>query len=125
MNPMKIGAACLAIATTSLVGVPGAVQAGERPMIVEGVRDVPVAYVSYADLNLNNEWGVDLLNARVRRAATMLCFDNGFQPLKRVASGYICRRQAIAGAEGQIDLAIANAGNARYVAAIRIAVSPR
>lgn len=123
MNTVKIAAAVVATAIATLV-VPAALQA-EPPMIVEGVRDLPTAYVSYLDLNLAEPSDVGQLHARVRRAAARLCFDNGRQPLLRVMQGYQCRNEAIDGAQSQIEVAIANAGNARYAAAARIAVSLR
>lgn len=118
MNRMNLTCAALAVAMTSLV-VPSTVFAQERSVVVTGeVR--PTAFVSYADLNLNHEDGVNHLFRRVRQAATGLCMDPGRQPIKSMLEGWACRDQAIAGAQDQVDRAI-NSGN-RFAAAQTIAV---
>jgi len=124
MNLFKIGAATLAIAIASL-GLPATLQAAEKPLLVEGQSDVPTVHVSYADLNLASQAGVDRLEARVRRAATRLCIDPGYQPLGLAMAGMRCKAEAIEGASGQIEVAVARFQSAGYAARSRIAVAVR
>ena len=123
MTRTFIGAASLGLAIASL-GLASSVRAQgiEEEVTVEAQ---PVAYVYYSDLNLANPAGVDQLNARVYRAATKLCIENGVQPLARVMAGRTCRSNAIAGAADQIRLAISRFGNSQYSALSQIAVSLR
>ena len=88
-----------------------------EPLIVEGVIEQPVIYVSYADLNLANEAGVARLNRRVRTAATRLCMQNGFQGVTQEMRDHACRADALTNARRQIDIAVANFGKSQYAAA--------
>jgi len=124
MNLLKIGAAGLAVALTAII-VPAAASA--QPVIVEAVIEQPVIYVSYADLNLADQRGVDRLNRRVHKAATRLCVQAGLQPVADVARDQACRKLALEGANVQIADAVANFGKNQYAAASsrKIAVALR
>lgn len=124
MNQYKIGAAALAAAIATL-GVPAMLQAAERPTIVEGIVDRPTAVVSYRDLNLASDEGVDRLQARVRRAATRICVTPGFKPLPEQIAENGCRDEAVAGAQEQIQMAVANFGNTQLAALSQISVTAR
>jgi UrcA family protein len=123
MTRTFIGAASLGLAIASLgLATSARAQGNEEEVTVEAQ---PVAYVYYSDLNLASPSGVNQLNARVHRAATKLCIENGVQPLARVMAGKVCRDDAIAGAADQVQMAIARFGNSQYSALSQIAVSLR
>jgi UrcA family protein len=124
MNQLKIGAAALAAAIATL-GVPAMLQAAERPAVVEGIVDRPTAVVSYRDLNLANADGVDRLQARVRRAASQICVTPGIKPLPEIMAENNCRNEAVAGAQDQIEMAVASFGNPQLAALSQISVSAR
>jgi UrcA family protein len=117
-----IGTASLGLAIASLGLATSAQAQGNQEVTVEAQ---PVAYVHYSDLNLASPAGVDQLNARVYRAATKLCIENGVQPLAVVLAGKSCRNQAITGAADQVQMAISRFGNSQYSALSQIAVSLR
>lgn len=117
-----IGTASLGLAIASLGLATSAQAQGNQEVTVEAQ---PVAYVHYSDLNLASPAGVDQLNARVYRAATKLCIENGVQPLAVVLAGKACRNQAITGAADQVQMAISRFGNSQYSALSQIAVSLR
>ena len=116
MNIMKIGAAGLALAVTAVI-VPATAQAADDPVVVEGNLDRPYIIVSYADLNLAEEAGVNRLNRRVRTAATRLCIEPGLQTVRQEMDDQSCRLKAIADAKEQITLAVASFGTTRLAAA--------
>ena len=124
MNLVKIGAAGIAVALTDII-VPAAANA--EPVIVEAVIDQPVIYVSYADLNLTEQAGVDRLNRRVHKAANRLCVQAGLQPVADVARDKACRKLALQGANLQIADAVANFEKNQYAEASsrKIAVALR
>ena len=103
------------IASAVLTLAAAAPAAAGEPMVVEGRSAVPIAYVSYRDLNLAAAADVGQLNARVRRAAHGLCVENQ-ATMARTMAGFACRSDAIAGAQPQIRAAIENAGNATLAA---------
>lgn len=106
MKGLKIGLAGIALGITALAGSAASAQ---EPMIVEGITgEFPTAVVGYSDLNLARPAGVDRLNARIRRAAELLCVDNGVRPLSEVMLSRACTRDAIAGAQPQVDRAVAD-----------------
>ncbi|MEA1014075.1 UrcA family protein [Sphingosinicella sp. LY1275] len=124
MNQYKIGAAALAAAIATL-GVPAMLQAAERTAVVEGIVDRPTAVVSYRDLNLANADGVDRLQARVRRAASQICIKPGIKHLTLIVAENNCRDDAVAGAQEQIEMAVANFGNTQLAALSQISVTAR
>ena len=74
----------LAIAFAGLL-VAAPVHAQNEPMLVEG--GLPVAVVSYADLNISSPAGRHVLEGRVTRAASDLCLENYRQsPRSTIAS---------------------------------------
>lgn len=123
MTRTFIGATSLAVAIASL-GFATSVRAqgNEEEVTVEAQ---PVEYVYYSDLNLASPSGVNQLNARVHRAATKLCIEDGVQQLARVMAGKTCRDNAISGAADQVKLAISRFGNSQYSALSQVAVSLR
>lgn len=126
MNRMKIGAAGLAAAMTALI-IPATAHAGEQPVVVEAVLDRPVVYVSYADLNLSEQAGLERLNRRVRAAATRLCIEPGRQSIADETRDIACRDDALENASRQIEIAVASFGTSQYAAAAerKIAVALR
>ena len=122
MNHVKIGAAGLALALTALI-IPAAAQAGEAPVIVEGITDRPVIYVSFADLNLAEAADVNRLNQRVRRAANRLCVQPGLQPASEEFRDNLCRAEALGDAGRQIETAVANFGKEQFAAASKRRIS--
>ena len=120
MDRIKIAAAGFALAVTALI-VPAAVYGQSAPITVEGELERPVAYVSYADIDLASDSGLKLLRGRVRGAATRLCIHSGTQPIKLVMDGRACFAEAIAGAEEQIALAAIDRGT-RFASNASIAV---
>lgn len=112
MDSIKIKRAGFAIAA-SLIAISTAGQAEKPPFIVEGVLDVPTARVSYADLNLRSEAGVQVLQARVRRAATTLCIEPQVRELHRMLLGRKCFNTAMTRASEDIQRAAVDFSAAR------------
>jgi UrcA family protein len=101
-TPSIIVVAVLALAAAAPVNAQVA------PVVVQG--DVPVARVSYADLNLGAAPGRQTLRRRVEHAASNLCLDNRPESLGELAAGRHCFSQAMARARTDIDAAVARAG---------------
>jgi UrcA family protein len=66
-------------------------------------RDPNSTTVRYHDLDLTQAAGVKALNSRIRTAAAKVC---GWESTVGASS---CRRQTVAGAQAQVDRAIATA----------------
>lgn len=81
--------------------------------------------VSYADLNLANPEGVRSLNSRVRKAARDLCTSRGPKPLTTLFAERACMREAIDGASGKIELAVAEFQRQQYARARFIEIAAR
>lgn len=111
----RIGAAAVAAAMTALT-IPAAHAMDET--LVEANVTRPTANVSYADLNLAKSSDVAKLNARVKRAATRICFDRGSPDLGSKLDGMQCRDAALESAKPQITAAIARAGDAQLASNI-------
>lgn len=109
MDSMKIKGAGFAIAA-GLIVISTAGQAEKPPYIVDGVLDAPTARVSYSDLNLRTEAGVHALEARVRRAATMICMEPQIRELPRVVNRRNCFNTAMTRAEEDIHRAASQFG---------------
>ncbi|MGH6925538.1 MAG: UrcA family protein [Propylenella sp.] len=121
MNRINIAAAGMALAVTALV-IPVAASA-QGPITVEG-EALPFEYVSYSDLNIASETGLDMLRSRVRGAAKRLCIEDGVRQLEPVLAGRACVSGAVAGAEGQISQALAaHDRGERFASNAAIAVS--
>jgi len=63
--------------------------------------------VSYHDLDLASESGQHVLAQRVRRAATAACGINQVYDLAEKSKAAACRRAALAGAQHEIAIAVA------------------
>ncbi|HVU29281.1 MAG TPA: UrcA family protein [Sphingomicrobium sp.] len=98
----------LAIAVTGLA-IASPVFAQNEPVVIEG--SLPVAVVSYADLNISSPAGRHALEGRVTRAASALCLESYRQSLGESAAGQRCFSVAMGKARLDIDLAVARAGN--------------
>lgn len=123
MNKFNLAAAGLALALTAVI-VPATAFAQRGPITVEANLNLPVEYVSYSDLNMASDEGLDMLRGRVRGAARRLCIDEGVRQLKPVFEGRHCFTGAIAGAEAQISRALAALDRGEQFASNRaIAVS--
>ena len=96
----------LAIAFAGLL-IATPVRAQNEPMLVEG--GLPVAIVSYADLNIASAAGRHVLEGRVVRAASDLCLESRRQSLSEFAAQHRCFSVAMAKARVDIDIAVARA----------------
>jgi UrcA family protein len=112
MDSMKIKCAGFAIAAGLFV-ISTAGYAEKPPIFIEGVVDVPTAHVSYADLNLGTQAGMQRLETRVRRAASMLCLESQVRELPRVMAGRNCFNTAMTRAESDMQRAASDFGAAR------------
>jgi len=96
----------LAIAFAGLL-IATPVRAQNEPMLVEG--GLPVAVVTYADLNIASAAGRHVLEGRVTRAASDLCLESRRQSLSEFAAQHRCFSVAMAKARVDIDIAVARA----------------
>jgi UrcA family protein len=111
-------AAFLSMAAYAL-SVPFMVNAQEL-IVVEGGR--PTVYVSFADLNISRDAGIQTLNMRVRGAARQLCVEDGVRPIKEQYQSRMCFNDAIENANAQIENAVANYNGNRLSSRNAIAV---
>jgi UrcA family protein len=95
----------LAIALAALA-LPAPALSQNEPVVIEGL---PVATVSYADLNIGSPAGRHALEGRVTRVASSLCLDSFRQSLDVSAAEHHCFSLAMARARIDIDLAVARA----------------
>jgi UrcA family protein len=88
-----------AAAALSMVLLSGSALAG-------GSDDLPRAHVSYADLNIHNQAGVEELFRRIRVAANSVCNGQGVdsRQLSEVARYRACIAQAMDGAVAEAHL---------------------
>ena len=115
-------AASLGTAAASAQPIPETVVTGEaQPELRYGEERVS-AVVRYGDLDLGSSAGVEALHGRVYRAATRLCIEPGLQTLDWRRAGLACRDGAIAGAQGQIAIAIADHGNPNRLASASLVI---
>lgn len=87
---------------------------------------IPQRAVSYADLDLNEAAGVEILYGRIRAAARSVCGATTSQPLT-VLAGQECAREALAGAVAKADIPSLTAYHARrspVVLGSRVAMRP-
>jgi len=108
--------------TTALLGLATVSPGFAEPIIIQDAMP-PAVHVSYADLNLHSDAGRRTLQSRVRGAANSLCLENGNPDLLRWTLEKDCYRDAIAGAQPQIDAAVRSL--AIVAAAATITVSAR
>ena len=92
--------------------------ANAQPFTVYGPT-APSTRVSYADLNLASDEGVDRLKARIRHAASGLCRSESLEPLSITAVRRNCYRTAVDGAFAKVDQLISDrmAGKASLISA--------
>ena len=75
-------------------------------------QDTTTARVDFSDLNLSSKAAIGVLNARVRRAASMLCGNTGRTDLDRGLAEKRCFDAAVADAYQQVARAARNAEEA-------------
>lgn len=73
------------------------------------IADVPTVAVSYTDLNLANDAGVDALRHRVASAAQRVCGDYDSRDARAFGEARRCQAIALNDAQPQMDQAITNA----------------
>ena len=91
--------------TLAAIGAPAAA----AEIVVTGTP-APAARVHYDDLNLRSAAGTKRLEARIRAAATRLCFDPGVTTLEAKLDAAACRDATIARAAPQVRRAAAGFG---------------
>lgn len=111
----SVAALCAAMVFTAATAVAADNAANQR---VEAVR--------FDDLNLTQRDDVQTLEARVQRAANRVCPIYG-RDLAAKAWARECRATALAGASGQIRIAVANQkmGQAQAFNQIKVGVQPQ
>ena len=72
--------------------------------------------VNYADLNLSQPEGEQRLRSRLHAALGAVCQGTGEGTLRDLAAQRQCRRQAAAGAEAQLRVAVTEAHNRNRLA---------
>jgi UrcA family protein len=77
-------------------------------------QDVPVARVSYADLNLAKEAGVKTLYARVERAARSVCHSQYSSSRQLRTAAELCIDTAIQRAVDEVDVAALTAHDLQH-----------
>ena len=102
-------------------GLGMGVASAQQPVTVYG-STAPTARVSYADINLASDRGVEKLQNRVRAAASGLCLEPGWEDLAVSTARTMCYRTAVHDGLSQIDQLVAEkmAGKASLVSAILI-----
>ena len=101
------------VSITAAAAFAAAPATAQRPVTVYGVPSASV-YVSYADLNLSQADGVAALHARIRRAANNLCISDSIMPASILLQERACAAEAVAGAQAQIQRALAGIDNSRF-----------
>jgi UrcA family protein len=91
------------------------------PAAAQGPSQVRVAY---GDLDLTSDAGQETLNKRIRGAVKRVC-----SPIGASAAGHrqhqACRREALAGAQSQMRIAVAKAGERKALATSFAFAAPR
>ncbi len=75
-------------------------------------QDQPQERVAYGDLDLTSEAGQSTLSKRINAAVKRVCGYTGGS-LREFATSNRCRRESLAGATAQMDVAIARAGSGK------------
>ncbi|MFC7537389.1 UrcA family protein [Sphingomonas sp. GCM10030256] len=112
----RILAAVLATLSSAALAQP--------PVIVEATR-FPQERVSFADLNLTTEGGVDSLRWRVRGAADRVCNSNSIEVLDTRLKAMRCYRGAISAGFSDIDRIVASRRSGAALAATALVVRAR
>jgi UrcA family protein len=95
----------LAFAGLTLLAAPAYGQ-GQSPIVVEG--GVPTAIVSYADLNIGSQRGLETLNGRIARAASKLCVEAGRKDIATQLAEAHCFNTAMTNAKADVDRVVAD-----------------
>lgn len=109
----------------SLLALAPTTGSAEETWVVYGQRDLPTAYVSYRDLNLSEPNGVARLQRRVRRAAVELCDFGPGGAISVMFAERACTKDAVLGAQDQIDRAIASYGSKELASRAEVRVALR
>jgi UrcA family protein len=99
-NTALLTAFCALVSVNTLIPTPVFAQ-DEESVVTAPRSDLRTRHVSYDDLNLATEKGIDRLRLRVRHAAQDVCDADG-SALTQFYHARKCIRGAIAGAEPQI-----------------------
>ncbi len=86
--------------------------------------DVPTRIVQYGDLDLTGPEGVTRLERRIAAAARSMCPADDLRNLNALMGTKKCRDAAIASAERQTKVAIADARASQQVASVRSLAAP-
>lgn len=103
--------AAIAAALAGATLLHAAAFAGEtEPMVATApTSETHSIAVSYADLDLTENKGVDRLNTRVRNAARTICEVGGIKPVKMIQLSNECYGGAMERATRDIEIAVASA----------------
>lgn len=72
--------------------------------LVAEVGSVPTATVKYGDLNIGTPQGLEMLYARINRAARAVCgFDHSHKELQRSRPSHSCYRAAVENAVNKVN----------------------
>jgi UrcA family protein len=110
------------IAMMLIAGGLGTGIAGAQPPVTVYAPTAPSAKVSYADLNMRSEQGVNKLQARVRHAASGLCLIESREMLEVSLKRKGCYDTAVRDGYAKIDQVVAEkmAGKSSLTTAILI-----
>ena len=109
---------------TSIVAALGTAAAAQPPVVVEAPR-FPTERVSFGDLNLGTDQGVDRLKFRVRGAADRVCNSNSIEVLDTRLKAMRCYRSAVDIAYSDIARVVEMKRNGASLAATSLLVSAR
>lgn len=115
-------------ARASLIAVALAAAAAAAPAFAQPPISVvhrPSVEVSFADLNIGTSRGMAALNARIHSAANQLCQPDIAGILREQMERRACYREAIASAQQQVSLAMANRSGERFAARPFVTVAAR
>lgn len=95
------------------------------PALAQNETPVRTATVSYADLDLASQEGVETLHSRVRRAVRDVCDFNDAYQTRRFYEANRCAHRAMKGAQPQVHTAVSQFGRdiRRADAAIAIEIA--
>jgi UrcA family protein len=108
----------------TLIAAAAALCAGSAQAAPAPGRQFVSATVSYRTLDLATPSGQAVLDRRIERTARRLCRGWQHPSAATIAAESRCRREAIASARPQRDLAIANAKQRQRLAGAALALRP-
>lgn len=94
-------------------------------VVVVVADPVPTIRVSYADLNLGTQSGVDRMRTRINSAAGTLCLTNDVEPVKIRSARKACFNHAKADGYSKLDRLLAERQNGTAIAAATLTISAR